>query len=325
MTKAIRMYEHGGPQVLRWEEVEIGEPGPGEVLIRHTAVGLNFREICLRTGQHAGTGFPAAIGLEGAGVIEALGPGVEGFAAGQRVVAAGGPDGSYAEARIMRAERVIPLPDNIDDRTAAAMMIRGMTARNLILRTYPVQAGDTILVHAAAGGLGSILCQWAKDLGATVIGTVGGDEKVDFARAHGCDHVVVYTREDFVPRVREVTGGEGVPVVYDSVGKDTFEGSLACLRPRGVMASYGEASGDPPLVQPRRLGALGSIFLTHPSLPHYTLTRDDLLASANDLFELVAAGRIKIEIGQSYPLAEAARAHRDVESRKTTGSAILIP
>jgi len=264
MGKAFRIYQTGGPEVMRWEDVEVGAPGPGQVRLRHAAVGLNFRDILIRTGAHAVKSFPSGIGIESAGVIDALGPGVTGLAVGQRVACVAGPDGAYAEARLAPAARVVPLPEDIDERTAASMMIRGMTARYLLRETYAVRPGDTILIHAAAGGVGLIVCQWAKYLGATVIGTVGSRDKADVARAHGCDHPIIYTEEDFGKRVRAITGGTGVPVVYDSVGKATFEGSLACLRPRGLLVSFGEASGDPDPVPPRRLGQLGSIYLTAP-------------------------------------------------------------
>jgi NADPH:quinone reductase len=234
------------------------------------------------------------------------------------------PEGACAELRVVSAARLIPLPDKIDTRTAASMMIRGMTARSLLLETYKVKPGDTILIHAAAGGVGLIMCQWAKHLGATVIGTVSSDEKAAVPRAHGCDHAIVYTREDFAERVRELTAGEGVPVVYDSVGKATFEGSLKCLRRHGVMASFGEASGDPDPMPPRRLGALGSIYLTHPSVSNYTVTRAELLATANDLFAMVASGKIRIEISKAYALKDAPRAHADIEARRTTGSIVLV-
>jgi NADPH:quinone reductase len=321
--KAFRFDRHGGPEVLQLVEVAIPQPGPGEVRIRNTAVAVNFRDVLMRKGVHAVRALPSPIGLESAGVVDAIGPGVTGFAAGDRVAYAGMPEGSYAEMRVVPATRLIALPTNIDARTAASMMIRGMTARALLHDAYPVKAGDTILVHAAAGGVGLIMCQWAKHLGATVIGTVSSDEKAAIARAHGCDHVIVYTREDFAARVRELTNGEGVPVVYDSVGKDTFEGSLRSLRRRGVMASFGEASGDPEPVPPRRLGALGSIYLTHPSVSNYTVTRAELDATANDLFATVLSGKIKIEISRSYPLAEAREAHADLEARRTTGSIVL--
>jgi NADPH:quinone reductase len=324
MSKAFHFYRHGGPDVLRYEDVDVGEPGPGQVRIRNKAVAVNFRDVLMRRGTHAVRAFPSGIGLESAGVIEAVGPDVAGFCVGDRVAYAGMPEGSYAEIRIVPAERLIALPADIDERTAASMMIRGMTARCLLHDTYKVQAGDTILIHAAAGGVGLIMCQWAKHLGATVIGTVSSDAKAAIARAHGCDHPIVYTREDFAERVRDLTGGEGVPVVYDSVGKATFEGSLRALRRRGVMASFGEASGDPDPVPPRRLGALGSIYLTHPSVSNYTVTRSELTAVATDLFNMVASGRIKIEISRTYPLQDAPRAHADLETRKTTGSIVLL-
>jgi NADPH:quinone reductase len=324
MSKAFRFHQHGGPEVLRLEEVEVGPPGPGEVRIRNTAVAVNYRDVLMRRGIHAIKSFPSSIGLESAGVLDAVGPGVQGFSVGDRVAYAGMPEGACAELRVVPAARLIALPDNIDERTAAAMMIRGMTARCLLHEAYAVKPGDTILIHAAAGGVGLIMCQWAKHLGATVIGTVSSDEKAAVARAHGCDHAIVYTREDFTARVREITSGEGVPVVYDSVGKATFEGSLKCLRRRGVMASFGESSGDPDPVPPRRLGQLGSIYLTHPSVSNFTTTRAELDATANDLFEMVGSGKIKIEISRSYPLREAPRAHADLESRSTTGSIVLI-
>jgi NADPH2:quinone reductase len=324
VSKAFRFHEHGGPEVLRFEDVEIGAPGPAEVRIRNVAVAVNYRDVLMRRGVHAVKSLPSAIGLESAGVIDALGRDVRGLSVGDRVAYAGMPEGSYAELRIVPAARVIPLPAEIDERTAASMMIRGMTARCLLTETYKVRPGDTILIHAAAGGVGLIMCQWAKHLGATVIGTVSSEAKADIARAHGCDHPIVYTREDFAARVRDITGGEGVPVVYDSVGKATFEASLKCLRRRGVMASFGEASGDPDPMPPRRLGALGSIYLTHPSVSNYTVTRAELLAAAHDLFAMVGSGRIKVAITQTYPLRDAPRAHADIESRKTTGSIVLV-
>jgi NADPH:quinone reductase len=324
VSKAFRFHELGGPEVLRLEEVEVGPPGPAEVRIRNLAVAVNYRDVLMRRGVHAVKSLPSGIGLESAGVIDAVGRDVRGLSVGDRVAYAGMPEGSYAELRIVPAARVIPLPADIDERTAASMMIRGMTARCLLTETYKVQPGDTILIHAAAGGVGLIMCQWAKHLGATVIGTVSTEAKVEIARAHGCDHPIVYTREDFAGRVRDITGGEGVPVVYDSVGKATFEASLKCLRRRGVMASFGEASGDPDPMPPRRLGALGSIYLTHPSVSNYTVTRAELLAAAHDLFAMVGSGKIKIAITQTYPLRDAPRAHADIESRKTTGSIVLV-
>jgi NADPH2:quinone reductase len=324
MSKAFRIYQTGGPDVMRWEETELPSPGPGQVRMRHTAVAVNYRDVAVRNGLHK-VQLPSGLGLESAGVIEAIGPDVSGFAIGNRVACVAGPDGAYSEARNVPAARVVPLPTGIDDRTAAAMMVRGMTARYLVHETYRVQPGDTILVHAAAGGVGTILCQWAKHLRATVIGTVSSDEKAEVARQHGCDHVIVYSRENFAERVRTLTGGEGVAVVYDSVGRATFEGSLACVRRRGVLASFGEASGDPEPVPPRRLGQLGSIWLTHPSLPDYTATREQLLQTARDLFDMVQTGKIRIEISATYPLRDAPRAHAEMESRRTVGATVLIP
>jgi NADPH:quinone reductase len=324
MTKAFRFHRHGGPEVLRYEDVELGEPGTGEVRIRNTAVAVNFRDVLMRRGAHAVKAFPSGIGLESAGVVDAVGAGVTGFSVGDRVAYAGMPEGSYAAARIVPAARAIALPPEIDERTAAAMMIRGMTARCLLQQTYKVKPGDTILIHAAAGGVGLIMCQWAKHLGATVIGTVGSEEKAVLARAHGCDHPIVYTREDFAKRVLEITNGQGVPVVYDSVGKATFEDSLRCLHRRGVMASFGEASGDPDPMPPRRLGALGSIYLTHPSVSNYIVTADELVTATSDLFAMVTTGKIRIEISKTYPLKDAASAHADLESRKTRGSIVLL-
>jgi len=320
--KAIRFYETGGPEVLRFEDVELAPPGAGEVSIRHSAVAINFRDILVRRGQHA-TKLPSGLGTEGAGSITALGPGVVGFAVGDRVVCVSRPDNAYAEMRNVPVARLLKLPAGIEERTAASMMVRGMTARYLLRGTYDVKAGDTIVVHAAAGGVGLIMCQWAKHLGATVIGTVGSDDKAKLARQYGCDHVLSY--QGFADRVREITGGKGVPVVYDSVGRVTFAESLKCLRPRGILASFGESSGDPPLVSVRELGHMGSVFVTHPSLPDYTTTRADLEETANDLFGMVSSGKIKIEVNHSYPLREAAQAHRDMEARKTTGSVVLIP
>jgi len=321
--KAIRFDRNGGPEVLRWEDVPMPEPGPGEVRIRHKAVALNFRDILVRRGQHAVKAFPSGIGGESAGVVDAVGPGVTEFKIGDRVATVARPDCAYAEARTAPAARVVKLPPNIDERTAAAMMVRGMTARYLLRATYPVKKGDTIVIHAAAGGVGLIMSQWAKHLGATVIGTVGSDDKMAVAKAHGCDHVFRY--DDFARHVRDLTGGRGVPVVYDSIGKTTFENSLKSLAPRGILAAFGESSGDPPLVSVRELGHMGSLFVTHPSLINYTETRADLLETVADLFEMVGSGKIKIEINHEYPLRDAAQAHRDVEARKTTGSVVLIP
>jgi len=324
MVKAFRFYEHGGPDILRLEDVAIGEPQRGELRIRNTAVAVNFRDVLVRRGTHAVKAFPSGIGIESAGVVEAVGPDVDDFAVGQRVACVAGPDTAYAQARIIPAARAIVLPSAIDERTAAAMMIRGMTARYLLKETYRVKPGDTILIHAAAGGVGQIVCQWAKHLGATVIGTVGSDEKAAIARAHGCDHALVLGKDDIVARVHALTGGEGVPVVYDSIGKATFEDSLRCLRRRGILASFGEASGDPDPVPPRRLGQLGSLYVTHPSLGDYAATREALVETANDLFNMVMSGKVRIDIGTTYPFAEAPRAHADLEQRRTIGSIVLM-
>ena len=325
MTHAIRLYENGGPEVLKWEEVELGDPGPGQVRLRHGAVGLNFIDVYFRTGLYPLPQVPGGIGLEGAGVIEAVGDDVEGFAEGDRVAYAGPPPGAYAEARIMPAAKLVKLPESISDQQAAAMMLQGMTVQYLIRRTYRVQAGDTVLFQAAAGGVGLIACQWLKHLGATVIGTVGSDEKAELAKAHGCEHPINYRTENFVERVREITDGAGVPVVYDSIGKDTFEGSLDCLAPFGMFVGFGNASGKIPPFDMGILAPKGSLFVTRPTLMTYTAKHHDMLASANELFDVVLSGDVKIEINQSYPLAEAARAHGDLEARKTTGSTILLP
>jgi NADPH2:quinone reductase len=323
MVKAIQFEKHGGPEVLRLVDVDLGEPGPGEIRIKQYAAGVNFRDIYRRTGQHVVKQFPASLGTEGAGTVVAVGPGVTNFQVGQRVAAAGVPDGSFAEERIVPQQLAIALPDAISFETAAAMMIRGMTARVLLKRTYAVQPGDTILVHAAAGGVGLILCQWAKHLGATVIGTVGSADKAVMARENGCDHVVLYREEDFADEVSKLTGGRGVQAVYDSVGKDTFDGSLRCLAPLGTMAQFGESSGDPPPIAPRSLGPLGSIYLTHPSLPNYHLRREDMEASAKDLFDVVTSGAVNINIGASYELKDIAAAQIEMAARRTTGSIVL--
>ena len=325
MSKAFRFHRHGGPDVLRFEDVEVGTPGPGQVRIRNTAVAVNYRDVLMRSGIHAVKSFPSGIGLESAGVIEAVGPGgrlasLSATASPMRACRRA----PTREQRIVPAARLIALPDGIDERTAASMMIRGMTARTLLFDAYKVQPGDTILIHAAAGGVGLIVCQWAKHLGATVIGTVSSDEKAAVARAHGCDHAIVYTREDFAARVREITGGEGVPVVYDSVGKATFEGSLKCLRRRGVMASFGEASGDPDPMPPRRLGALGSIYLTHPSVSNYTVDAGRAHADRRRSVRDGGQRQDQDRDQPAYPLRDAPRAHADIEARKTTGSIVLV-
>ncbi len=325
MSKAIRIHEHGGPEVLRWEDVPRPSPGPGEALVRHAAVGLNYIDVYFRTGLYKPPSLPATIGMEAAGTVEEVGEGVTGLAKGDRVAYASAPIGAYAQWRAIKADRLVKLPDAISFDTAAAMMLQGMTAQYLIRRVHVVKAGETILVHAAAGGVGLILCQWAKHLGATVIGTVSSDEKAALAKAHGCDHPVIYTREDFSARVRELTDGKLLPVVYDSVGKDTFAKSLDCLSPFGMMVVYGNASGPVPPFDIGQLAAKGSLFLTRPTLATYTAKRDDLIASANDLFDVVEKGIVKIEINQRFPLAEAAAAHTALEARKTTGSTLLMP
>ena len=325
MSKAIRIHQHGGPEALRWEEIEVGDPGPGQLRIRHGAVGLNYIDVYHRTGLYPLPSLPWTLGMEGAGRVEAVGEGVTEFKVGDRVAYASPPVGAYAEVRLIAADRVVALPDAIDDKTAAAMMLQGMTAQYLLRRTYRVQPGDAILFHAAAGGVGLIAGQWARHLGATVIGTAGSDEKAELARAHGYHQVIVYSRENFTERVREITNGQGVAVVYDSVGKDTFMGSLDCLRPMGMMVSFGNASGPVPPFEAGILAAKGSLYLTRPTLMTYTAKRADLVASAQELFDVVAKGVVKIEVRQTYPLAETAQAHRDLEARKTTGSTVLLP
>ncbi|APZ42822.1 quinone oxidoreductase family protein [Acidihalobacter ferrooxydans] len=324
MPGAIRIHENGGPDVLRFEDVAVGQPGPGEVRLRQTAVGLNYIDVYHRTGLYP-VELPTVLGMEAAGRVEAVGPGVDELRPGDRVAYAGGPLGSYAEQRLMPARGLVKLPDGIDERTAAAMMLQGMTVQYLIRQTYRVQPGETVLWHAAAGGVGLIACQWLKALGVTVIGTAGTDEKAALARAHGCTHVINYRRENFVERVRELTDGAGVPVVYDSVGKDTWDGSLDCLRPRGLMVSFGNASGPVPPVNLGILAQKGALYVTRPTLMTYTATRDDLLRCAGELFEQVLSGAVKIEVNHTYPLADAAQAHRDLEARKTTGSVVLLP
>ncbi len=325
MSKAIRIHETGGPEVLRWEEVEVGKPGPGQVRLRQTAVGLNYIDTYHRTGLYPAGELPVVIGMEAAAAVEEVGPDAGDLEPGDRVAYASGPPGAYAEERLMTADRVVKLPDSVDDRTAAAMMLKGMTAEYLLRRTFRLEPGQTILVHAAAGGVGLLLCQWAKHIGATVIGTVGSDEKAELARAHGCDHAILYRTENFVKRVRELTDGAGVPVVYDSVGRDTFEGSLDCLSPLGMMVSFGQSSGRLPPLDVTLLSTKGSLFLTRPSLMTYAAKREDLLEIAADLFDVVEKGAVKINVNQTYPLAQAAQAHRDLEGRKTTGATVLIP
>ena len=321
---AIRIHKTGGPDVLTWEDVEVGEPAAGQVLLRQTAIGLNYIDTYHRSGLYP-VSLPSGIGLEGAAIVEKLGPDVSDFKIGDRVAYASAPIGAYAELRLYPAERLVKIPAGISDRQAAGMMLRGMTVEYLIRRTYAAKPGQSVLFHAAAGGVGLIATQWLKHLGVTVIGTAGSPEKMALAKAHGCAHVIDYRKEDVAKRVRELTGGKGVPVVYDSVGKDTFQGSLDSLAPRGMLVSFGNASGPVPAFEPAILAAKGSLFLTRPSLIHYTTTRADLLESANALFDVVTKGAVKIEVNQTHPLRSAAQAHRDLEARKTTGSTILLP
>jgi NADPH:quinone reductase len=324
VSRAVRIHATGGAEVLRWEEVEVSRPGSGEVRVRHTAVGVNFIDIYYRTGLYPLPALPATLGMEAAGVVEELGAGVEGLAVGDRVTYVLGP-GAYCEERVLPAARVLKLPAGITDSTAAAMMLKGMTAEYLLRRTYKVRSGDTVLIHAAAGGTGLIACQWACHLGATVIGTVGTPEKAELARAHGCQHPILYREKPFVDEVKRITGGRGVPVVYDSVGRDTFDDSLRCLHPRGLLVLFGQSSGSVPPFDLGRLGQLGSLYVTRPSLAAYTATREDLEQSARALMAVVESGAVRVEVGQTYPLSETARAHRDLESRRTAGSTVLLP
>ncbi len=324
MPYAIRIHQAGGPEALCWEEIDLPAPAPGEATVRHRAVGLNYIDVYHRTGLYPLT-LPSGIGLEGAGVVEAVGAGVAEVKVGDRVAYAGGPLGAYAESRNIPAHRLLKLPDAISFETGAAMMLQGLTAAYLLRKTYRVQPGDAVLIQAAAGGVGLIACQWARALGATVIGTVGSPAKAELARAHGCHHVINYSNEDFARRVREITAGEGVAVVYDGVGKDTFGGSLDSLRPMGMMVSFGNASGPVPPLDLIQLSQKGSLFVTRPTLMSYTAKREDLVALGAELFGVVASGQVRIEINQTYPLQAAAQAHRDLEARKTTGSTILLP
>jgi NADPH:quinone reductase len=324
MTKAIRFHERGGPEVLRVEDVDVGDPGPGQARVRHRAIGVNFVEVYHRTGLYP-LPLPSALGQEAAGVVEAVGDGVRHVKEGDRVAYANGPPGSYAELRLMPAERLVKVPEGVSDEQAAAVMLKGLTVQYLIRRTYRVKAGETVLWHAAAGGVGLIACQWLRSLGVTVIATVGSDEKAALARAHGATHVIVYTRESFPERLRELTHGEGVPVVYDSVGQSTFAGSLDCLRPLGLLVSFGNASGPVPPFDLGVLAQKGSLYVTRPTLNTYVAKREELEANAAELFQVIQSGAVKVEIGRRYPLADAAQAHRDLEARKTTGSLVLLP
>lgn len=323
MTHALRLHAHGGPEVLQWERLELPPPGPGEVRLRQTAIGLNFIDVYVRSGLYP-SALPAVLGQEAAGVVEALGPEVAGLSVGDRVVYAGVP-GAYAEARNAPAARLVRLPEGVDDATAAASFLKGTTAEYLLRRTFAVKPGDAILVHSAAGGVGSLLCQWARHLGATVLGTVGGEHKVALARSYGCHEVLDASRGELARRVRELTGGRGVRVVYDAVGRDTFEASLDCLAPRGMLVSYGNASGPVPPFSPLLLMQKGSLFFTRPSLRDYVATREELRDSAEAFFDVVTRGVVRVDVLQRYPLREAARAHRDLEARKNTGASVLLP
>lgn len=324
MTHAIRIHRTGGPDVLQWEPFDPGAPGTGEARIRHEAVGLNYIDVYHRSGLYPLPGLPAVLGMEGAGIVEEVGDGVLDIVPGDRVAYAGMPPGAYAEKRLIPAHRLVKVPDALSLESAAAMMLRGMTARYLLRGCYPVEKGTTLLIHAAAGGVGTILCQWARAIGATVIGTVGSDEKAALARENGCEYPIVYTGGDWVRKVREITDNRGVDVVYDSVGKSTFSHSLECLRPLGMMVSFGQASGAVPPIDLSVLAQKGSLFLTRPTLMTYTEKREDLLAHAADLFQAVISGVVRIHVGQRYPLREVMQAHRDLEARKTVGSTILL-
>ena len=324
MAKAIHCFSNGGPEVMEYVDVEVGEPGAGEARVRHHAIGLNYIDVYFRTGLYPQP-LPSGLGMEGAGVVEAVGSGVTHVKAGDRVAYAGRPPGAYADVRVMPIASLVKLPDAISFETAAAMMLQGLTVQYLFRRTFPLKGGETILFHAAAGGVGLIACQWAKALGVTMIGTVGSDEKGELAKAHGCTHVINYNKENFVERVKEITGGKGVPVVYDSIGNDTFTGSLDCLSPLGMLVSFGSASGPVPPFSMNELVSRGSLYVTRPSLFHYSAQRSDLDSMAAELFDMVTSGKIKIEINQRYALKDAQQAHRDLESRKTTGSTILLP
>lgn len=323
MSKGIILHQHGGPEALSWEEISVGKPGPGQVLLRQTAIGLNFIDTYHRSGLYPVT-LPSSLGSEAAGVIEEVGEGVADLQPGQRVAYAGGPPGAYVEKRVMPADRLVPLPDAIDDKVAASIMLQGMTTEYLLERTYPVKKGETILFHAAAGGVGLLAVQWAKSLGATVIGTVGSPAKAELARQAGADHIIDYSKEDFVARVKEITAGKGVPVVYDGVGKDTFLKSLDCLQPRGLMVLFGASSGAVPDFNLGVLAGKGSLYVTRPTMFTYTASIEDLRHSAKRLFDQVLSGAVKPTIGQTYKLSDTAQAHRDLEARKTTGSTVLV-
>ncbi len=324
MPAAIRIHAVGGPEVLRYEDVPVGEPGPGEARVRHTAIGLNYIDTYHRTGLYK-LPLPSGLGVEGAGVVEAVGPNVDWVKAGDRVAYSGGAPGAYSQVRVMPAERLVRIPEGVSDRVAATLMLKGLTVQYLFRQTYQLKRGDTIVFHAAAGGVGLIACQWARALGVTMIGTVGSDDKAQLAREHGCTHTIVYTRENFVQRVKELTGGKGVPVVYDSIGKDTFPASLDCLQPRGLFVSFGSASGPIAAFDIGILAQKGSLYATRPTLFTYAAKRADLEAMATDMFALVQQGKLVSEPRQEFPLAQAGAAHRALESRGTVGATILVP
>jgi len=324
VAHAIRIHQTGGPEVLKWEEVAVGEPGPGQARVRNNAVGVNYIDTYHRSGLYP-LPLPAGLGNEAAGVVEAVGAGVDWIKPGDRVASGTGPLGAYSTQRMVPADRLVKLPDDIDDRTAAAMMLKGLTVQYLLRQTYRLKGGETILFHAAAGGVGLIACQWARALGVTMIGTVGSDEKAQLAREHGCAHTIVYTRESFVDRVKEITGGKGVPVVYDGVGKDTFPASLDCLSPRGMFVSFGNASGPVAAFNLGLLAQKGSLYATRPTLVNYATDRESLNAMATELFDMVRAGKIKADVRQTFALKDAAEAHRALQSRQTTGSTMLLP
>jgi NADPH2:quinone reductase len=324
MPNAIRFSQTGGPEVLKWEPVTVGDPGPGEARVRHSAAGLNFIDTYQRSGVYK-VPLPSGLGNEGAGVVEAVGTGVTDVKAGDRVAYFGGPLGAYSEVRVMPTDRLVRLPEGVSERSAATLMLKGLTVQYLFRQTFPLKGGETILFHAAAGGVGLIACQWARALGVTMIGTVGSDEKATLAKANGCAHTIVYTRENFVDRVKEITGGKGVPVVYDSIGKDTFPASLDCLSTRGTFVIFGGSSGPVPPFDIMLLAQKGSLYATRPTVATYAAKRADLLKMADEMFSLVESGKIVSDARQTYALKDAAQAHRDLEARKTSGSTVLLP
>jgi NADPH2:quinone reductase len=324
MPNAIRFHKNGGPEVLQWENVEVGEPGAGEARVRHTAIGVNYIDTYHRSGLYK-LALPSGLGTEGAGIVEAIGPGVTDVRPGDRVAYSGGPLGAYSEVRVMPADRLVKLPEGVSDKVAATLMLKGLTVQYLFRQTFPLKGGETILFHAAAGGIGLIACQWARALGVTMIGTVGSDEKAALAKTNGCTHTIVYTRENFVERVKQLTGGKGVPVVYDGVGKDTFPASLDCLSPRGMFVSFGNASGAIAAFDILLLSQKGSLYATRPTLATYTASRPAMLKMSEEMFSLVLAGKLVNEPRQTYALKDAAQAHRDLQSRKTSGATILLP